>query len=141
LVSKTQVQGSFVVGDQTIFEYIISNVGKAETGILTITLPAVPGVSLITPTTIPSLLPKESFSIFFSISPQPLTKRDGDNTVVTTVIVSSESAFLSDSLQVTSTVNTTGTVIVSVVDDQSELPVTIGNDAVRRSSGRSYCFG
>ena len=118
LVSKTKFQGNFLSGEQHIFEYVITNAGAGETGILSVTFPALPSIELLTPNVISSLQPGQSYSIFFLISLDS-AKRDITDTIVSTVIVASETALLMDTVAVTPTTNTTAYVVLHIVDDSS----------------------
>ena len=67
---------------------------------------------------ISSLQPGQSYSIFFLISLDS-AKRDITDTIVSTVIVASETALLMDTVAVTPTTNTTAYVVLHIVDDSS----------------------
>ena len=120
LVSKTLIQGTFVPGEQTVYEYIVSNEGYADTGILSVTLPETDGITLVSPSTIPSLAPGQSFSIFFLITPPESIKRVNASSVITSsVIVSSEESFVATNVQVIATGLPSYNVLIIAKDEQS----------------------
>jgi hypothetical protein len=118
LVGKSLVDGKFPSGEQTVYEYIITNEGSASSGILSVTLPYSDYITLLSSNTIPSLMPGESYSLYFLVTPPTVTKRDTTAPVdVTHMIVSSEAVSLTAEIHVASATTDVAIVLIQVGDE------------------------
>ena len=118
-------QGTFTDSQQSIYEYVITNEGTAVSGPLSISFPPSNTVSLLSPNTIPSLSPSQSYSIYFLITPSNSTinKRDisANSTELINLLVSSEEASLATTMRVITTSATESNVTITVVDEQGKI--------------------
>jgi hypothetical protein len=116
LTSKN-ILGNFPSGEQTVYEQIISNEGYAQTGPLSIVFPETSGFILLSPSVIPSLLPGESYSIYYLITPNNLKRAEDNSTIINNIIIFSEDVFLSTKVQIEGSSPVTENVGVFVVDE------------------------